>query len=63
MQKPRILTAGEVNTELVLKTPYLPEPGHTVLGSGFRYLPGGQGTHTSVALARLGADVILSALT
>ncbi|MBQ4065624.1 MAG: carbohydrate kinase family protein [Clostridia bacterium] len=61
MQKPRILTAGEVNTELVLKTPYLPEPGHTVLGSGFRYLPGGQGTHTSVALARLGADVILCA--
>ncbi len=61
MQKTRILTVGEVNTELVLKPPYLPEPGRTVTGENYFYLPGGRGAHTAVALSRLGADSILCA--
>lgn len=61
MLKPRILTVGEVCTELILKSHSLPRPGETIKGESFYYLPGGRGLRSSVALARLGADAVLCA--
>ena len=59
MLKPRILTAGQVCTELILKSRILPTPGTRAKGDSFYYLPGGRGLHSSVALARLGADAVI----
>ena len=61
MLKPRILTAGEVCTELILKSHSLPQPGAKAKGDSFYYLPGGRGLLSSVALARLGADAVICA--
>jgi len=34
--KPTILVVGSINMDLVVRTPRMPEPGETVLGSGFK---------------------------
>jgi ribokinase len=57
MQKPKITVIGSSNTDLVAKTPKLPAPGETVLGSEFVIAPGGKGANQAVAIARLGGDV------
>lgn len=61
MQKPRILVIGDVSTELVVRTDRLPAPGGATDVESFDYLPGGEGTHSAVALARLGADAVICA--
>lgn len=61
MQKPKITVIGSSNTDLVAKTPKLPAPGETVLGSEFVIAPGGKGANQAVAIARLGGDVTLVA--
>ena len=55
------LVVGSANTDLVIKTPRLPEPGETVLGGQFVIAPGGKGANQAVAAARLGAEVALLA--
>ncbi len=57
MQKPKVTVIGSSNTDLVAKTPKLPAPGETVLGSEFIIAPGGKGANQAVAIARLGGDV------
>ena len=57
MQKPKITVIGSSNTDLVAKTPKLPAPGETVLGSEFVIAPGGKGANQAVAIARLGGHV------
>lgn len=57
MQKPKITVVGSSNTDLVIKTPKLPAPGETVLGSKFIIAPGGKGANQAVAIARLGGEV------
>jgi ribokinase len=57
MQRPNITVIGSSNTDLVAKTPKLPAPGETVLGSEFIIAPGGKGANQAVAIARLGGDV------
>ncbi len=61
MLKPRILTVGDVTIEWTLQYRHLATPGTKVLGDQFHYLPGGRGTKTAVALARMGADPVLCA--
>ena len=56
-QKPKIVTLGSINMDLVAVAPALPKPGETVMGDGFATLPGGKGANQAVAAARLGADV------
>ena len=41
--------------DLVVRSPYIPSPGETVLGKGFLTSPGGKGANQAVAAARLGA--------
>lgn len=53
----KIVVAGSSNTDLVIKTERIPEPGETVLGGRFMMAPGGKGANQAVAAQRLGADV------
>lgn len=57
MRRPKITVIGSSNTDLVAKSPKLPAPGETVLGSQFVIAPGGKGANQAVAIARLGGDV------
>ena len=55
----RILVVGSINMDLVVRSPRLPLPGETILGSGFSTFPGGKGSNQAVAAARLGAPVAM----
>ena len=57
MSKPRITVLGSYNTDLTTFTSRMPQPGETLLGSGFKTGPGGKGSNQAVAAARAGADV------
>ncbi|MFO7620705.1 MAG: ribokinase [Bacteroidales bacterium] len=53
----RILVIGSSNTDMVIKTRKIPEPGETILGGTFLMNPGGKGANQAVAAARLGCKV------
>jgi ribokinase len=52
-----ILVIGSSNTDMVIKTDKLPEPGETILGGKFLLTPGGKGANQAVAATRLGGKV------
>ena len=52
-----IVVVGSLNMDLVVHTPHLPAMGETILGSGFRTIPGGKGANQSAGAARMGAEV------
>ena len=51
-----IVVIGSSNTDLVIKTQRIPEPGETVLGGVFMMTAGGKGANQAVAAARLGGS-------
>lgn len=53
----RIVVVGSSNTDLVIKTDRIPEPGETVIGGTFMMTAGGKGANQAVAAARLGGEV------
>ncbi|MES1256840.1 MAG: ribokinase [Acidobacteriota bacterium] len=53
--KPAVVVVGSLNMDFVVRTKRLPSPGETVLGEGFRMLPGGKGANQAVAAGKLGA--------
>ncbi|MDR1347256.1 MAG: ribokinase [Prevotellaceae bacterium] len=56
MNKQKILVVGSSNTDMVIKTKYLPRPGETVIGGTFFMNPGGKGANQAVTVARLGGQ-------
>jgi ribokinase len=48
-----IVIIGSINMDLVCRTPRIPRPGETILGSDFLTMPGGKGANQAVAAARL----------
>lgn len=59
--RPRIVVAGSVNMDLVVRSARLPRPGETIFGRQTQELPGGKGANQAVAAARLEADVSMIA--
>lgn len=57
----KIFIVGSINTDLVIKAPYMPKNGETITGSGFFTARGGKGANQAVAAARLGGKVIMCA--
>lgn len=49
-----VLVVGSANLDFVVRVPYVPAPGETVLGSGVVTFPGGKGANQAVACARAG---------
>ena len=56
-QRRPIVVIGSINMDLVCRTPHMPGPGQTLLGSDFVTLPGGKGANQAVAAAKLGGLV------
>src|SRR6478609_8302089 len=54
-----VVVLGGINTDYIIKTKTLPNPGQTVQGDLFCIRPGGKGANQAVAAARLGAKVAL----
>ncbi|MCP4540954.1 MAG: ribokinase [Chloroflexi bacterium] len=52
-----ITVVGSLNMDLVARSPRIPQPGETIIGSDFGTVPGGKGANQAVAAARLGAQV------
>jgi ribokinase len=52
-----ITVVGSLNMDLVARTPRIPQPGETIIGSDFHTVPGGKGANQAVAAARLGVQV------
>jgi ribokinase len=52
-----IVVVGSLNMDFVAQVDCLPLPGETVLGSGFRTIPGGKGANQACAAGRLGGRV------
>ncbi|MBQ8229824.1 MAG: ribokinase [Clostridia bacterium] len=55
----KIYVVGSINTDLVIKTPYMPKQGETLTGEGFFTAHGGKGANQAVAATRLGGEVIM----
>ncbi len=56
--RPKIVVIGSSNTDMVVKSSRIPQPGETVLGGKFMLAAGGKGANQAVAAARLGGDVL-----
>jgi ribokinase len=57
MSAKKIVVLGSSNTDMVIKSKYLPQAGETILGGQFMMNPGGKGANQAVAAARLGGEV------
>jgi ribokinase len=59
MKQPHVIIFGSINMDLVARTPTLPVPGETLLGSSFTTVPGGKGANQAVAVARLSVPTVM----
>jgi ribokinase len=55
----RVVVAGSLNMDLVLRMARAPAAGETLPGHGFATLAGGKGANQAVACARMGAQVAM----
>ena len=52
-----IIVVGSLNMDLVIQSEHIPRPGETVLGNGFKQIPGGKGANQADAVAKLKGKV------
>ena len=55
--KKKIVLAGSLNMDMVMKVDHHPVPGETILASGLNYNPGGKGANQAFAVGRLGGNI------
>jgi ribokinase len=55
----QVVVVGSFMTDLVVRAPRRPQPGETVVGTGFERFLGGKGCNQAVAAARAGATVAM----
>jgi ribokinase len=55
----RLIVAGSINTDLVVRVRRFPRPGETVVGTSFKTYGGGKGANQACAAARLEAAVTM----
>ena len=55
----RVTIVGSLNMDLVIRSPRIPQPGETIIGSEFQTVPGGKGANQAVAAARQGGQVTM----
>src|SRR5437660_8915232 len=61
MANNKILVAGSLNMDQIVRVPRIPALGETLLGAGsLKLVPGGKGANQAVAMARLGAPVTMA---
>ena len=53
----KVVVVGSSNTDMIIRVPWIPKPGETILGGEFCTAPGGKGANQAVAAARAGGDV------
>jgi ribokinase len=54
----KIIVIGSCNTDMVIRTQKMPQPGETVLGGEFMINQGGKGANQAVAVAKLGGNTM-----
>lgn len=54
----KIVVVGSTNTDMVVRSDHLPDPGETILGGRFFMNQGGKGANQAVAASRLGGEVL-----
>lgn len=57
----KVIVVGSSNTDMVVTTLKLPDPGETIMANEFNVHPGGKGANQAVASARADAEVIFVA--
>jgi len=55
--KNKVIVIGSYNTDMIIKTSRIPQPGETIIGGQFSTVGGGKGANQAVAAARAGAQV------
>ncbi len=61
MSKSSILVVASINMDQIVRIPRMPVLGETMLGAGsLKLVPGGKGANQAVAIARLGAPVMIA---
>ena len=56
-QHKNIVVVGSSNTDMILKTKWIPRPGETIIGGKFSTAAGGKGANQAVGAARAGGAV------
>jgi ribokinase len=57
--RPRVCVVGSLHFDVMVRAPYLPRTGETLIGEAWWWKPGGKGGNQAMAAARHGADVEL----
>ncbi len=55
--RPRVTVVGSLHYDIMVRAPYLPRTGETLMGEAWWWKPGGKGGNQAMAAARHGADV------
>lgn len=55
--RPRVVVVGSLHYDIMVRTPYLPRTGETLIGDAWWWKPGGKGGNQAMAAARHGAQV------
>lgn len=58
-ERPRVCVVGSLHYDIMVRAPYLPRTGETLLGDSWWWRSGGKGANQAVAAARHGAEVRL----